>query len=299
MKFLLLICLFGLTIVPCSVHGQYVPKKIAKAKNTSFDHSLFEPKEKVSSILLLLPGLGEKPKNVFDKTGLPRLLAEHDFLTIVPDLEKTLFADSSTSTNLLKLINSYLDKYNLGEVPVVVGGFSRGGAISLRFAEYLISSGSTVKLKGVFAIDPALDLKRLYFSSVNKSRYDCSKLITKEGASIKNYIEEKLGGSPETEQEKYIDYSVYSHNVDSGGNAKYLLNVPVRLYSEPDLAFVKQKYCEELQEDDINAFDLKRLNELLQKLGNKRCEYITTNGKGFHSWNILDAGKCVDWILSL
>ncbi|TDB62693.1 alpha/beta fold hydrolase [Arundinibacter roseus] len=257
MKFLLLIGFYGLAIVPSPILGQNIQKKIVKADKMSFNCSLFEPKAKVSSILLLLPCLGEKPETIFEKTRLPALLAEHGFLTILPDLGKTLFADSTTCADLHKQMQYFIEMNKLGELPVVVGGFSRGGAISLRFAEHILSAGITVNLRGVFAIDPALDLQRLYYSSINKSRYGCSKLITKEGASITNYLVEKLGDSPQTQRVKYIGHSVYSHNIDSGGNAKYLLNIPVRLYSEPDLAFVKQKYCQQLQEDDLNAFDIR------------------------------------------
>jgi len=299
MKIFFLRFCFALMVIPCTAFGQATIKKITKGKGLSFHHHLMEPQGNIHGILLLLPSLGEKPGAVLQKTNLPALAAENGFLTIIPDLGKNLFADEEINTNLSELVHTYFVKYDLKELRLIVGGFSRGGAISLRYAEHLIASNSPVKLKGVFAIDPALDLKRLYFSSLNKIKYDCSDLIKKEGFLNKRILEEKLGGTPERNGENYVKYSVYSAQSDSGGNAKYLKNLPVRLYSEPDLAYVRKTYCDKLEEVDINAFDLQRLNTLLLNLGNTQCEYITTTGKGFHSWNILDSKNCVEWILQI
>jgi hypothetical protein len=156
------------------------------------------------------------------------------------------------------------------------------------------------KLKGVFAIDPPLDLIRMYTSAENKIRYTCkSKLIKKEGTFIKNYLRHNLNGSPQENPASYLKYSAYSQSAPDGGKAKFLTTIPVRLYSEPDLDFVRKTYCEELQYEDINAVDLEKLNKFLTSIGNNKAEYITTKGKGFHSWNILDAVDCMNWILKI
>ena len=60
---------------------------------------------------------------------------------------------------------------------------------------------------------------------------------------------------------------------------------------------MRKTYCDELQYEDINSVDLEKLNKFLKSIGNDKSEYITTKGKGFHSWNILDATDCVEWIL--
>ena len=76
-------------------------------------------------------------------------------------------------------------------------------------------------------------------------------------------------------------------------------NIPIRLYSEPDLDYVRNTYCPDLSFNDINAFDLESLNKFLLRIGNKNSQYIATKGKGFHSWNIVDAVECKDWILRI
>ncbi len=108
-----------------------------------------------------------------------------------------------------------------------------------------------------------------------------------------------MHGSPQESPDNYLKYSAYSAGRPDGGNARFLKDIPVRLYSEPDLEFVRKTYCEELQYEDINAFDLEKLNKFLNSIGNNKAEYITTKGKGFHSWNILDPIDCTEWILKI
>ncbi|MNL37153.1 hypothetical protein D3C87_1592800 [compost metagenome] len=108
-----------------------------------------------------------------------------------------------------------------------------------------------------------------------------------------------MKGSPQERPEQYLKYSAYSATTQDGGKAKFLRNIAVRLYSEPDLDFVRNTYCAELQYEDINAVDLEKLSKFLTSIGNNKVEYITTKGKGFHSWNIIDPADCTNWILKI
>jgi hypothetical protein len=64
---------------------------------------------------------------------------------------------------------------------------------------------------------------------------------------------------------------------------------------ELDLHY-RKRYCDELQFSDLNASDLEKLNKTLFLNGNSNCEYITTQGKGYHSWNILEVPDAIEWI---
>jgi hypothetical protein len=294
MKYSTITCFFLQLIIPIFLFGQSIDKYKGKVNDESFTYYIMQPKLEVKGILLLLPGSGEKPKSVFDKTSLSQIMVEKGFLIVVPELHNSLFADQKTINELNRICEIISQKYKVSNL--VIGGFSSGGAVGVGYAEYLLSIDTENVLKGVFAIDPPLDLERLYASSQRKINYKCQGLIQKEGYSIKQQLENSLGGSPDSNPDQYLMYSSYSANDSNGGNAKYLNSIPIRLYTEPDLDFVKETYCTELQFDDINAVDLKSLYEFLLKIGNKNAEYITTVGKGFHSWNILDATDCAEWI---
>ncbi|HEU4574933.1 MAG TPA: alpha/beta hydrolase [Chitinophagaceae bacterium] len=278
--------------------GQIIQKGKGKVKNETFSYSYIAPAQEIKGILILLPGWGESTQSIYEKTKLPYLLLQKDFVTVVPELHQTLFADDYTIAEINELIKLQLERYNSKNTDLIIGGLSAGGAIAIHYAEYILNTDTTVKLKAVFAIDPPLDLNRMYTSAENKISYNCkSKLIRKEGSFIKNYLLRALGGSPQEKPGAYVKYSAYSANAQDGGNAGVLKKIPIRLYSEPDLEFVRKTYCDELQYEDINAVDLEKMNIFLKSIGNDKSEYITTKGKGFHSWNILEPIDCVNWIL--
>ena len=76
-----------------------------------------------------------------------------------------------------------------------------------------------------------------------------------------------------------------------------LKRIPIRLYIEPDINFVRYRFCHELTMENLNVTDLEKLNKVLIKSGNKNCEYIVTQGRGYHSWNIIEPNELADWIL--
>jgi hypothetical protein len=280
-------------------YGQDIDKRKDKVNGRTFTYYVMKPQQEVKGMLILLPGWGESIPSIFKKTSLPKLLADKGYLTIVPGLSQTLFADDHTIAELNYLIKVESSNNNLSEPKLILGGLSAGGAIAIGFAEHLLSADSTIRLVGVFAIDPPLDLERMYVSAENKIKYSCGGLVRKEGYFIKSYLENTLGGSPQTKPEQYKRFSSYSAKAKENTNAKWLKGIPIRLYAEPDLEFVRKTYCNDLQFEDINAFDLEGLSKYLLQVGNNHCQYITTQGKGFHSWNIVDAADCVDWIIRL
>lgn len=297
MKYITITYIFLQLFFHSFLFGQSIDKHKDKVNDEAFTYYVMQPKLKVSGILVLLPGSGENPKSIFDKTSLPQIMAKKGFLIVAPELHNSLFADQKTINELNEICKSNCQKYNVSNL--IIGGFSSGGAVAIGYAEYLLSIDTANILKGVFTIDPPLDLTRLYASAERKINYKCQGLIMKEGYSIKQQLENSLGGSPDSKPDQYIMHSSYSANNSNGGNAKYLNGIPIRLYTEPDLDFVRKTYCTDLQFDDINAVDLQSLYKFLLGIGNKNAEYITTKGKGFHSWNIVDASDCAEWILRI
>lgn len=296
-KRLTVIYIFSLLLFYNQLIGQSIDKYKDKVDNLSFTYYVMLPQSKVVGVLMLLHGSGENPKSIFEKTSLPQIMANNGYLIIAPELHNSLFADQSTINELNKISKIYCDKYMVSSL--IIGGFSSGGAVAVGYAEYLLTSNTSNILKGVFTIDPPLDLTRLYASALRKINYKCKGLIMKEGYAVKGILENTLGGSPDAKPEQYLIHSSFSANDSEGGNAKYLKSIPIRLYTEPDLDFVRKTYCADLEIDDINAYDLESLYKFLLKIGNKNVEYITTRGKGFHSWNIVDAPDCANWIMSI
>jgi hypothetical protein len=279
--------------------GQKIIKNTLKLNDEITTYYTIQPKEDITGIVLLLPGRGESPRQVLKNTSLPDVLAAKGYLVMIPGLHYSLFADETIKAQITEILRTQLGKYHLNKPNLFIGGFSAGGTVAMSYSEFLLSYDSATSLKGIFVIDSPLDLGRLYTSSERMLKYNCSDLIQKEGKLTKQFLDKSLGGSPGDKRENYLALSPYSANSSDGGNAKWLKNIAVRLYTEPDLQFVQKRYCEALRFEDINAVDLEKLNKFLVQTGNNKTEYITTAGKGFHSWNILDPIELTEWIIKV
>lgn len=298
MKSVMTIACICFLLLSVSSNAQDVTKSKFQVSNKAFDYYEMRTDVSVKGILILLPAKGEEPKSIFSKTALPKLMAGNGYITVIPDIPTQMFADNATIEILNELYKIKMAQYNVDHKDIVMGGLSNGGAMTLCYTEYLNSQPIPIKLKASFAIDCPADLARIYSSAEKKISYNCG-LIAREGKQIKAYLNKTLGGSHMLKPQTYIRSSAFSAQAPDGGNARYLKDVAVRLYSEPDLEYVRKTYCEELQFSDLNTYDFEKLITFLKAAGNDRASYIPTKGKGFHTWNIVDPADCVKWINSL
>ncbi len=277
--------------------AQRVSQERLRLKAGSCNYFVMQPGDSIRGIVFIFPGRGEQPKSVFRKTALFSMLSQKGYLVIVPELHYSLFADELILSQLEAIGKIQSEKYKLVDPFVTVGGFSAGGAVAISYAENILSGASHVNLKSVFVIDPPLDLENMHKRAERLLSYDCGNLIHNDGAYTKKYLEETFGGPPSSSPGNYITYSPFLASQQDGGNAKWLTSVPLRIYTEPDVDFVKQKYCSKLVLEDLNAPDLEKLFKLLQEAGNKNAELIVTSGKGYHNWLIADPAELTDWII--
>jgi pimeloyl-ACP methyl ester carboxylesterase len=279
-----------------SLLAQSVKSSKVKANGISYKYHYLEPSGEKKGIVILLPGSGERFKNILKYVGLAKVLFNNGFVVVVPEVHTLLYADDYSIDLLDALLQTKLKDY--GAKPLFLGGFSSGGAISARYAEILSAKKTPINLNGLFIIDPPLDLQRVYAAGIHKLQ-SCDGIIKREGLNITTMLENTFGGPPDKRTNEYISHSPFTANIPDGGNAKYLFNLPIRLYSEPDLDFVRKTYCDQMEMNDLNSTDLEGLHQYLIKNGNNRCEYITTKGRGFHSWNIIEPNDLLAWILKL
>ena len=267
-----------------------------KANGTSYTYHYLEPPGDKKGVVILLPGSGEKFKGILKYGRLAKLLFNSGFVVILPEVHALLYADGYSIILLDALLQSKVKEY--GAKPLFLGGFSSGGAIAARYAELLSATNTLMNLRGLFIVDPPLDLQRVYAAGKHRLQ-SCDGIIKQEGIRIISDLEKAFGGPPDQRADQYINHSAFTASVPDGGNAKYLVNIPVRLYSEPDLNFVKRTYCDQMEMNDLNATDLEALHQYLIDQGNTQCEYITTKGRGFHSWNIIEPNNLLAWMLKL
>ena len=117
-------------------------------------------------------------------------------------------------------------------------------------------------------------------------------------------LEKETGGNPLTHLAQYYNISPYSFTDTTQTEIKKLINVPLRIYTEPDINWwLKQRGADFTS---MNATECSAMINELNKLGNQNAELITTENKGYrkpdnrrhpHSWSIVDNDELIKWLL--
>jgi hypothetical protein len=118
-----------------------------------------------------------------------------------------------------------------------------------------------------------------------------------------NRFKKDFGGLPGDGKADYNSISPYTFNDTTQRAIKLLVNMPIRLYTEPNVNWwlkIGADYS------GMNAFDFAAMTNELSRLGNKKVELITTENKGYrkpaneyhpHSWSIAEPVELVKWLL--
>lgn len=264
------------------------------------------PEGKVKGSLLLLPGFGELPAQTLAESDLPNRAATAGYITLIPALGDWSFfyIDEQSHKTLDTFIDEIFSKYNLNEDTFFIGGHSFGGTMAMQYTRRAYGEPSSLmKPAGVFALDPPLDIERLYNCMTTANRPEKSPVSTQEDEYVTNRIREVFGTDPQKDPEYFWAVSPYAESDVTHRSLKHLLNVPIRIYNEPDINW----YIDNRRIDYrcINVIDSAAMINWLRALGNKNADLVTTSGKGYrkvrnmrhpHSWSIAAAAEVVTWL---
>lgn len=276
------------------------------------------PKGNVKGALVLLPSSGENAESVIScNKKLIQSASERDILTIVLSInnDRGLDDDQLSLDFLNATFNQVVEQYQVPKNKFVIGGFSGGGMLALRYTE--MSKDNSAKTSiipvAVFGVDPPVDLAGLYNTSKRDITMNGDKIGLSQGKmnglrEAKWIVEEYnkiYGGAPDQYPERYVQCSMYSRSQKDGGNAKYLKNLPVRVYCDPDILWALKERNRDYY--DMNAANLSAMINFLNLNGNKEAEFIPAVGKGYrldgtrhpHSWSIVEPIDCLNWILNI
>jgi hypothetical protein len=151
-------------------------------------------------------------------------------------------------------------------------------------------------------VDAPLDFESWWNRQEVNLRRGNPKSALEESQAILDALHWAMGGPPDQVRQAYRSRSPFLASEKDGGNAQLLKNVPIRLYTEPDVGWWIENYGFDYY--TINAIDQAALVLQLRALGNTKAELIITSGKGFrppgkrnpHSWTIVDEPDLADWI---
>jgi len=273
--------------------------------STTLFYDKLVPKNKPVGVLVILPGSGERIDDVKKQITLHTLAVQKNLLVIFPSINWGTNKHIPEHQFLDTIFKQVVKQYKIPKNKFVIGGFSGGGMVALTYTEkankYIDST--FIIPKAVFGVDPPLDYDHLWNHCKNDIKRNFSEPAIQEGKWIMESYTRDFGGSPEEFPKNYIKYSIFSYNEKDGGNAKYLKNTPVLLFTEPDVLWQMQNRHRDYY--DMNCVDIAAMINFLQLHGNKNAELVVTNNKGRrlngmrhpHSWSIMNSQRCLDWIL--
>lgn len=291
------------------MQGQKI-EKVALDKSDSSKNcytAIVPEKQPLAGYLVLVPGFGETAERVLQQTDLPQRCAEKGLLVIIPTLGDGVVSfgvDAPSQQSLVMLIDDAVKKYKLSRQKLFIGGFSIGGSAAVKYAELSVAENRKTKPAAVFAIDPPLDFERFYHYSLRDIRLSDAKQLNQENVYMVGRIEQVMGGTPEKSLENYHAISPYSYSDVEQRAAKQLVDVPIRLYAEPDVNWWIENRGADFS--GMNVLDCAALVNELKRLGNTKAALVVSENKGYrepehkrhpHSWSIVDNEELVGWLL--
>jgi hypothetical protein len=257
-------------------------------------------------LLIILGGFCTAPDEVMKETTLPVKACKAGYTVILPFIINdcnSIDVNNVFETNLEKIVAEVIERYNIPKDKFIIGGQSLGGHRALFYAEqaYKKNNKTIIKPNAVFGVDPPLNMKRLWNSFTYGVTINFSPVSVGEGREMLRRFKIMYGGSPVQNPKKYEEVSSFYPDAKDGGNAKYLKNVPVRLYCDPDINWIIENRRGNFE--TMNANDLSGCISQLKLLGNKNAEFINCLGKGFkpdgtrhpHYFSMLDADEFIIW----
>jgi hypothetical protein len=303
-SFFVLICSF-FSFFSFSQSNKFTTKKIFLNPIDTVNncYTIVYPKSiPYKSFLILIPGFGQSPSDVFIQTDLPSKFAENGILTIIPSLNEGALSfgvDSSSQKSLSLIYKDVTSKIKLLDAKFYIGGFSLGGSCAIKFAEE-----SEIKPNAVFAIDPPLDFERVFNSAERNIRQAEDGNINQESAFLVSKLIQLNGGSPKERKTVYYQMSPYSFTDSTQNAVKRLVNTPIKIFCEPDINWWINERGSDLY--TMNVLDCSAFINELSKLGNQNAFLELSQNKGFrkptnskhpHSWSIVNSDDLIHWLL--
>ncbi len=265
------------------------------------------PTEAPKGALVILPSGYEKTGDVLKQIELHKEAVAEGLLVVVPSINWGT-TDRLAEFKILDIIfKQIVDQYHISKEKFILGGLSNGGMIAITYAEKSVQNPQLTFLQplGVFGLDTPLDIAHLYQYAEREIKRNFSEVGINEAKWMINNYNDTYGGSPIEFPEKYIDASMYSNGVENGGNAKYLQDIPIRMYTDLDVDWLLNQRRRDLY--DWNGTNIVAMINELKLMGNKDANVIITMGKGVrldgsrhpHSWSIMDTTDCMNWIKAL
>lgn len=257
--------------------------------------------------VVIFPSGGETVEDLIQQIEIPEMAFDNNVVTIIPSINWGTESRNVEIDLLNQIFEEVVQQHNVPKDNFVLGGLSNGGVIALTYAAISAKERERTFIQpaGVFGLDVPLDKAHLYAYCQREIERNFSEAGVNEARWLLNNFNQIYGGSPAAFPERYVETSVYSHGAENGGNAQYLIDMPIRMYTDLDVEWMMYERQRDLY--DWNGTDIVAMINQLKMMGNPDANVIITIGKGIrldgsrhpHSWSIMGNEDCMDWMFKL
>lgn len=299
MKLKFLIALF----IPLSTQVfSQKPEKITFKDTKNFYYKIL-PEGKPAGMIIVLPGGGETPERVMNQIYLDELAFDKNLIVLFPGFEDGNFTMTIEQKFLDRIAKDVVEKHHISKDKIAIGGLSYGGMLGIKYAEMAVRDKNTYFTpRAVFALDPPLDYEKKYYQLQRDIERNFSEVAVNEAKYLNKEMVDAIG-YPDKNKANYIKESMFLYSEKDGGNAKYLMNIPLLMYTEPGIMWQMNNRGRDLY--DTNCISITAMMNLLKLKGHKNADLVIVNDRGIrpegfrhpHSWSIMDSEECLNWIL--
>ncbi|MBT2159659.1 hypothetical protein [Zobellia barbeyronii] len=293
----------------CKIGSSQSVEKIVldeEDKTSGYYLAVVPAENKIEGVLVLLPGFGQQAETIFPETKLHKEAFKNNILTIGFAAGSRLLLEQEIQEKFTKVLQDVIERFSVDKGRFVIGGFSAGGTIALRYTELCLESPENYPIvpKGVFVVDSPIDVFRLWEGFEETIKNDKSEIAVQEAKYITELLTGKYG-IPAENVSTYSKMNPFSMNREYGENEVYLKNIAVRTYHDVDISWRLQNRYQSAKNQNFMATS-ELINRLLI-LGNERAQFIQTLGTGYrsdgqrhpHSWSIVDEVECIEWVKNI
>ncbi|HYG37315.1 MAG TPA: hypothetical protein VD908_01795 [Cytophagales bacterium] len=296
----LLILLF---ITPFIGISQNFEKITLDSSDPTNYYLVVKPSAQVRGVMVLLPGFGGVPENIFPETKLHNTAYVNGIMTVALGVGNKVYADKPVVDKINNVLKDVVTRFSVSPENFVMGGFSAGGTISLRYVQLSVEKPAEfpVKFKGVFTVDSPIDLVDIFKYFERELEKNFSDAGVNEAKFVKDIMLREIG-SPTTDLEAYKKLTPFYKENEGYGNEKFLKDIAVRAYHDIDVSWQHNNRRRSLY--DCNCLNSSEMINRLMLMGNERAEFIQSKTRGIrssgqqhpHSWSIVDEVEAIQWM---
>lgn len=278
------------------------PEKVSFKDTENFYYKIL-PEGKPEGMIIVLPGGGETPERVMNQIYLDELAYAKNLIVLFPGFEEGNFTMTVEQKFLDRIARDMVEKYKISKGKIAIGGLSYGGMLGIKYAEMAVRDKNTYFTpRAVFALDPPLDYEKMYHQLNRDIERNFSDVAVNEAKFFNKEMVEAIG-YPDKNRENYIRESMFMYSEKDGGNAKYMMSIPLLIYTEPGIMWQMNNRGRDMY--DTNCISITAMMNLLKLKGHKNADLVIVNDRGIrpegfrhpHSWSIMDSEECLKWIL--